>query len=665
MTELKDKHPFDVELYSHLYRIYNITGQLEESLEILKKINYNKPSAITPYMNIKSLHHSVSYDSIFGEIDVMKLWEEGPTPEELGNSNFWLLLNRDQKLVFQSGVVLKDVHYGYVLLDEEVISSMQEFELGFYPSSDFSHLIVGRRLRKNEAPLSGEISGSKIIFQDLQPGDAVEIHYRLWESNNGDLWNDFWDSYSVNEDFFQRYWEYNIITEKESMQYSVSGDVGQPTISDYYGFKKYSWVGERTPAWDLQYYMVPPTPDFMGRIFVSTIADWNNLNSWYSSVSKAILGNNPRIESLVEKLLEGGETDYIKLAKLYEYIVTDLPYQTIRLDYHSSIPHKPDIVIRNQWGDCKDKGHLLIKMLEKAGIDAWPVLVQTRDFGTTMPVPQFSFDHLIICTVINGDTIFVDATDLSFPPEHSISKYIAGQPCLNIKIDGWSSLSELPAIIPTESMTSDVMKLSPDGTGKYNMIFNRKFYNLEAGYRRFDIFGKTTKEIIKESEFYWTSDWKMNVSVDSLWYDSSNSIDSLYEENWYGVLTLRQQLIGSATIVNLPNWSTIPQGLLTYLLRDPKFNFPVDLNSYCGKYGKRLEIQIPDEIGIPDLGKDIYISDTLMTFNYKSTWDEKERIVTLSYDLEIEDGLVDAQLFYDFSRKVIDTFEKPLLLKSD
>jgi tetratricopeptide (TPR) repeat protein len=660
---LRQRYPYNIEIHSALNKLYSTAGKYDEAREMLLEIHSLKPSAIAPYTDIDSLHNNIPYDSIFGTIDVMSLWDVEPSEAELAGSKTWSLLDRRQKLVFETGVVFNDIHTATVVLDKSAVESMQETRLPFNPKDSFTRLLVARRLRKGQPPLSGALNGQSVVFKDLQPGDAVELHYRFWSGNSGDLWHEFWNTYQVHASFYQRYWEYSVLSNRKDLNYRSAPPAPKPEIGDFCGYTKYTWKGEKYAGWRLDLSMLPPQADMCGQIWLSTMADWQVLGDWYQSVTDAILGENPRSNQLSDSLAAGLSSDRDKLAAFYRYIVLEIPYQTIQFNYHASMPHKPDDVLLNKWGDCKDKGMLLVQMLRHSGIQSWPVLVMTRNNGTAIPQPQFEFDHLIVSCVINDDTIFVDPTEIPFPATRSISHSTAAQPYLLIGAGRLGILGKLPDLKPEDSHWKAKLTLTPGQNGPMSFTYSRDFFNQEAGYIRERVRQYAASEYKKNLESSFSSEWGVSLSLDSLLHDSVQSTDTAFNELWYGTINLSVQKVGTTTIITPPTWSVVPKDVLPLLAVDGKRDFPVDLRDYVGRYEKVMEISVPAEYGKPKLPAPAHVKDSLFSLTYRPSWDDKNRKLTLSYDVRFFDGQCSLASFTKFAGQVIDVFESPLLFE--
>jgi hypothetical protein len=104
------------------------------------------------------------------------------------------------------------------------------------------------------------------------------------------------------------------------------------------------------------------------------------------------------IASQVETLLAGKSDDLCKIDALYNFVSRQIRYVAIEIGVGGYQPHPAADVYKNKYGDCKDKANLLISMLGKIGLRAYPALVGTRgDVEADPTVPTLAtFDHMIV-----------------------------------------------------------------------------------------------------------------------------------------------------------------------------------------------------------------------------------------------------------------------------
>jgi hypothetical protein len=665
LDSLKALYPANLELQSLLHQTYSKEGMAEEAHRMLEEIHRLKPAAVQPYQDLDSLHNNVSYDSLFGSTDVTALWDEDPDDSLLGGQNYWFLLDSRKTLVFESGMEVSDVQWAQVLLDREAVERLQETYLGFDADSWPNKLVSATRLRKGQPPLAGQVEGNYVHFQDLQPGDAVQLHYRLWTSRGGDLWSEFWDSYRTHTQAYQRRWEFTVLTERDDLKYEYLEPAPDPVVSTHYGYKQITWSGERAPAIRLDQALAPPDDDLAGEVKVSTIPDWTMIRDWYFAISQAILDDNPRTLALADSLAADLESDKDKLTALYDYVVQSIPYQVFDFDYSSAVPHKPDQVLVNRWGDCKDKGHLLIAMLRQVGIDAWPVLVMTTSNGTRLPLPYFGFNHLITGCVIAGDTIYVDATDALSPAMNSLSSGLWDQPMIPVVKNGPARLQRLPVADVSDSHWSITLNLTPKDDRSCEFHYDRVYHNLKAGYRRYNLLGTSESKLKEEVEADYSRSWGIRMRIDSLTHSPFEATTPTYDEHWYGTIAISTQQAGNILIVNLPDWSTISPGTVAQLLTDVAPETPVDLRGFTGHFEKVLVFNAPPEYGEPQLSEPVEISDSLFSFTSVGAWNPETRVVRRTFDMRVSAGYCSRKEFEEFAGKVIDAFSTPLVFNRD
>ncbi len=665
LEEIRRKYPYNLDVYNSLYHIYSAASQFDLTQSIVEEYHQLEPTAILPYIYTDSLHNYTSYDSIFGSTDVMDLWDREPSEAELGESQYWAILDKKQKIVFASGLVLEDIHIAFALLDQTSVESMQEYYLGFDPSQRFSNLLVARRLRRGQPSLSGKAAGEFVVFQDLKPGDAVEIRYRLWHVGSGDLWRDFWDDYNIYSDYFQRYWEYTVYSNRDDLHYAAIPPAGEPVTGEHCGFKMMSWRGEHTPAMNLGLTLQPIWDEIIGEVLISSVQSWETVNRWYGSISEAVLDENPRSADLARKIVGGETSDAKKLDSLYAHIVLDIPYQIIGFDYHSAIPQRPDDVLLNRWGDCKDKAHLLIRMLREVGVEAWPVLVRSRSYGTVLPIPHLGFDHLIAGCVIDGDTVLVDPSDTTFPPACSISREFAGQPCLSIIGGTPAVIGHLPALSVEANVRRHELTIKPAADGGFVFIDESKWHNQQAAERREILEGYSRSELERVLESMYSESWNMVVALDSTYMDPCNSIDPLFRLTMSGSIDLPVRSVATTTVVSLPDLGPMRRTLVPSLAAGGTRDFPIDLRELAGRYETAIHFYAPSEYGSPQLSEKVALADSLLSFTYEARWDGRNRILSMESVLEIEDGLTDLGRFQPFCKRMLESYDAPLLFTGD
>ncbi len=115
-------------------------------------------------------------------------------------------------------------------------------------------------------------------------------------------------------------------------------------------------------------------------------------------------------KTLANKAIAGIENKYDKAAAIYNSVCVNIEtLPSLKIEEYSKIHLKK--MIESGKGTVLEKSYLLIKMLDKIDIEAWPVLIATTDYGTyniQNPDPR-QFNHILVRAEINqGEFVFCD-----------------------------------------------------------------------------------------------------------------------------------------------------------------------------------------------------------------------------------------------------------------
>lgn len=153
--------------------------------------------------------------------------------------------------------------------------------------------------------------------------------------------------------------------------------------------------------------ILPSYSELTSQVYFVNASSWasklnNTLNNYELSVPPS-----RTVKSKTQDLLSGIERKENQIKATLDF-VQEIEY----LDYELVQPKDPETVLRQEYGDCKSKSLLGIKMLECIGIDAWPVLVKSGGYDERFldaPIAQY-FDHVVLEFAYESDTILFDAT---------------------------------------------------------------------------------------------------------------------------------------------------------------------------------------------------------------------------------------------------------------
>jgi transglutaminase-like putative cysteine protease/tetratricopeptide (TPR) repeat protein len=155
---------------------------------------------------------------------------------------------------------------------------------------------------------------------------------------------------------------------------------------------------------------MPPFPEVLPFVHVSTYENWKDLGRWYWGLIKDQFDLDDETRKLVQKLIKGKNTDLGKVEAIYDWVTRNTRYVALEFGIYGYKPRRCVQTIARGWGDCKDTATVLATLLREAGVPATLVVVRTQmrgDFRSKLP--SFApFDHAI--AYVPSLNVYLDGT---------------------------------------------------------------------------------------------------------------------------------------------------------------------------------------------------------------------------------------------------------------
>jgi transglutaminase-like putative cysteine protease len=168
------------------------------------------------------------------------------------------------------------------------------------------------------------------------------------------------------------------------------------------------------------------------RKVIPVLNDVSDLYNWYASLANKVdEGNLTDVYRIANDLTIHLETDIEKAKTIFNWVQGNINYVAFEDGLGGFIPRGAESVCNKRYGDCKDMANLLYVMLNHVGIEAYRTWIGTRDRPYSyyeVPTPVVD-NHMITTAIINGETVFLDATD-SYVPYGMPSSFIQGKEAL-------------------------------------------------------------------------------------------------------------------------------------------------------------------------------------------------------------------------------------------
>lgn len=202
-------------------------------------------------------------------------------------------------------------------------------------------------------------------------------------------------------------------------------------------------------------------------IRLTTFQSWDEVGKWYATLEKTSRTPTPEIKKKAAELVAGKTTDAEKLQALYDFVAPNFRYVSISLGSGRYQPRSARDVLRDQYGDCKDKHTLLASLMESVGLQASAVLIHsTIKLDPEFPSPS-QFDHVITKAAIGPEPVWLDVTT-EVAPYRLLSANLRKKQALVVSSKATAQLEETPPDPPSinlqvqelEGTLGDLGKLS-------------------------------------------------------------------------------------------------------------------------------------------------------------------------------------------------------------
>lgn len=191
-------------------------------------------------------------------------------------------------------------------------------------------------------------------------------------------------------------------------EYLPAGIAMEPVVSQDSSGVSYLWECADVPQFIPEPAMVP-YEDVSPAVILSTFESWREYYDWAWPLMRDKVSADTDISAAVEELIRTAKTDDDKIRALYHYCAQKIRYVAVEYGEGGFEPRPAALTFRNKYGDCKDKSVLLVAMLRRAGFEAWPVLIPTRDvMDLREDFPANYFNHCIVAMPYKGSLMFMD-----------------------------------------------------------------------------------------------------------------------------------------------------------------------------------------------------------------------------------------------------------------
>lgn len=315
-------------------------------------------------------------------------------------------------------------HYRYQVLTADGVQEMSDISIDFDPSFQklvFHKIEIERnnkflnQLDLNKVSTVSTESGTErhlydgsmtalIHLDGVQKGDIIAVSYSIKGFNpvhQGHFFTNLYHGFTIPVNHFN----YRVFAgDKQEVYHNNVNTELKPSILDGLDGKVYTWTSSpekpvaldnNLPVWTLD---LPMT-------VISTQKNWEEVVQWAIPLFRF---DPNQVANPVKEKMEKRE----KALALIRWVQDEIRYLGLESGIGAYKPNAPQKVYRQKFGDCKDKSLLLVALLQKEGIDAFPLLVNTtyRHNLEKLPPSNSAFDHCVVYLTLDNKNYFVDPT---------------------------------------------------------------------------------------------------------------------------------------------------------------------------------------------------------------------------------------------------------------
>lgn len=365
--------------------------------------------------------------------------------------------------------------------------------------------------------------------------------------------------------------------------------------------------------------------DFGPYVHLSTFENPLAVGQAYEKAAAPKAAVTPNVQKLADEITSGISDPKEQARALYNWVSQEIRYVAIFLGSGGVVPNQADHVIRNRYGDCKDKTTLLIAMLAAKGIQASTAMVNS---GAAFTIPRLGsvspFNHVI--AYLPQWDLYLDPT-VELAPFGVLPTSVMDKPTVLTALNREGRTPSLDASTNwIKSLTKIQIKADGQITGSsYSEYAGQSDYNARLSFVDHD---DEYKEKFVQSRLM----GNRQSGVGHFTPSEARDLNAPFTN---------QSTFTLDPVTNFPGPGalSVPVGLTPTLIARLSFNrpqasvlFPFVCRSY--RYEETYEVELPAEARITRIPQDVSFSEAGLF--YQATYRQSGQVVTAKRVLQAQ-----------------------------
>jgi len=157
---------------------------------------------------------------------------------------------------------------------------------------------------------------------------------------------------------------------------------------------------------------MPPEDYFADQLEWSEFANWAEIADWAGRLFAPALQDHAALAAKAEEIRAATAAPAERMTLALDFVQQQIRYFGTEVGASSHRPALPEQVLRQRFGDCKDKSAMLANLLGQLGFEAVPAVVSTiyrTQIDRHLPSP-LDFDHAVVAVRQGEHWLWLDGT---------------------------------------------------------------------------------------------------------------------------------------------------------------------------------------------------------------------------------------------------------------
>ncbi|MEZ4856077.1 MAG: DUF3857 domain-containing protein [Gelidibacter sp.] len=394
----------------------------------------------------------------------------------------------------------------------------------------------------------------------------------------------------------------------------------------------------------------------------NVLNDTKDLYKWYASLVDQIDTKSlDKVYAIADNLTKSLTTQTEKAKAVFNWVQDNINYVAFEDGLGGFVPRGAASVCDKRYGDCKDMANLLYVMLNHVGIEAHRTWIGTRDRPYSyvdVPTPMVD-NHMITTAIIDGKTIFMDATDSNVPFGMPSAFIQTKEALVGIDKDHYK-LIKVPIQPADKNVTNITSTITLDGN-----VMNVKEQRELSGYEKVDfIIDYTYKKDTKTDEEFLNNTLQLGNNKTNYTNFTKTHFDNQSTPlmlNYDLTIDSYAKTIGTKKYINLDIDRVLSKSKID--IDTKKYDKKID-HTYSKNYITTFEI--------PKGYKATYIPDDVSfdnpNYGFKITYTQKDNTIIQHKDIYVNTLRVkkdDFESWNDFIKNITKAYKKSIILEQN